>query len=78
MTLLNVSAPFTFYGISRIILWGPVAEPEIDGAVITERPEKLITEGKMRDQSRMMGYVADEGLVMTQGTKIFTSYGSIV
>lgn len=53
------------------ILWLPTNEVESNEAFLTDTPENLINENKLRDYPIISGSVADEGLYITAREKFF-------
>ncbi|XP_046493230.1 esterase E4-like isoform X1 [Neodiprion pinetum] len=48
-----------------LIVWGPTDEPNIDGAILTDSPQNLIRNGRVRDLPWVSGVCRDDGLAMS-------------
>ena len=64
-SLLNTKIIFGELANFAQMWWRPTAEPESDGAFLTDSPRNLIRQNKMKDLPFMTGEVTDEGLVNT-------------
>ncbi|XP_046739874.1 esterase E4-like [Diprion similis] len=51
--------------LAGYLAWGPVVEPDIEGALITDTPLNIITSGKKHDLPWVALVTGEEGIVMT-------------
>ena len=63
---MDTSSIFSTIARFAKLTWTPTDESEADGAFLTDSPENLIDQNKIKDLPFITGQVSDEGLVITE------------
>ena len=64
--LMDTSSVFNTIARFAKLTWTPTDESKSDDAFLTDRPENLINQNKMKDLPFMTGKVSNEGLLITE------------